>query len=271
MIRELLKGKIPDKILNDVPNGYEKIGKALIIFSNKDFGKYNKIIGNAILNNIPNVESVFLKIGKTEGVERVYKVKLIGGKNKNIFLYKENGAQLLVNIRKVFFSPTLQNVRKIVVEETKPDDIVLDMFAGVGPFSIEIAKVAKKVYAIEINKYAFNLLEKNIKLNKVKNVVPLLGDAAKIIKKLDEKFDKIIMNLPTKAEDYLPLALKHLRSRGIIYLFKFLDYYNTSKTTAISNEIRKLKNKYTEIKSITTINAGESAPYVSRICFRIST
>lgn len=271
MIRKLLEGKVPPEILNEIPNGYEKIGKAIIIFSNRDYGKYNKVIGTEILKHIPDTESVFLKISKTEGIERVYKVKLIAGKNKSIFLHKENGSVFLVNIRKTFFSPTLQNIRKTIAEETKESDIVLDMFAGVGPFSIQMAKKAKLVYAIEINKYAYQSLKRNIKLNKVNNVIPILGDANEIVRKMEERFDKIVMNLPTEAENFLSLALSHLNTGGIVYLFKFVNYYGYEKERKIREEIEKIKNSYNIIKDISVLSSGESAPYTSRVCFRIAT
>ncbi len=88
---------------------------------------------------------------------------------------------------------------------------------------------------------------------------------------MEEKFDKIVMNLPTEAENFLSLALSHLNVDGIIYLFKFVNYYGDEKERKIREEIAKIKNSYNIIKDINILSAGESAPYTSRVCFRIAT
>lgn len=98
------------------------------------------------------------------------------------------------------------------------------MFAGVGPFAIMAAKHAnpEKVIAIEKNPAAAEYLKQNIKLNKVENTVKgIQGDVKKVIPKLEHKFDRVIMPLPEKAENFLNLAKQSTVKEGIIHLYKF--------------------------------------------------
>ncbi|MEM3829153.1 MAG: methyltransferase [Conexivisphaerales archaeon] len=259
--------KLERDALSKVPKGFKKIGNAIILESNRDFGKHNKEIGEEIIKRT-GAESVFLKIGKIEGEERVPKLKLIAGNNKSVFLTKENGCSFYVNVRKSFFDPGMQNERKRIYDQEKEGEKVLDMFAGVGPFSILLAKKAKIVYSIEINRYAYNLLLRNIKINKTKNIVPILGDARKVVKKMNLYYDRIIMNLPAKAEEFLEYALKRV-NRGTIHLYKFVNYYGSTFEGECKKIIDSIKNRYDTIGRVEFVKCGDTAPYTSRVCFDI--
>jgi tRNA (guanine37-N1)-methyltransferase len=106
-------------------------------------------------------------------------------------------------------------------------EAVVDLFAGVGPFSVLIAKNhdATKVYALDINPEAFELLKRNILLNRVQNrVIPLFGDARQVVHdKLSGVGDRVIMNLPESASEFVDVACKALKpAGGVIHFYGFL-------------------------------------------------
>ena len=69
----------------------------------------------------------------------------------------------MLDVKKVYFSPRLATERKRITDQVKNNEIIVDMFAGIGPFSISIARKHKvKIYAIDINPYAYKYLKKNI-------------------------------------------------------------------------------------------------------------
>jgi tRNA (guanine37-N1)-methyltransferase len=110
----------------------------------------------------------------------------------------------------------------------KEGEVVVDMFAGVGPYSILIAKLQphSKVYAVDLNPSAVKYLKENILANKVADrVIPLLGDARKFSQgELRGTANRIIMNLPSEAELYLDSALKVLKSSGgLVHFYEFTD------------------------------------------------
>jgi len=127
------------------------------------------------------------------------------------------------------------------------------MFAGVGTFSIIIAKHAKpkKVYSIDNSPYAYKYMVENVKLNKVEGIViPILGDAAKVIEEsLTNIADRVLMPLPELLHDYLKYGVKALKNRGVMHLYDFVysakneDPVNKSYNV-ISKRFEKLNAKH---------------------------
>lgn len=221
-----------------------------------------------ILNN-KHIKSVFMKVGKIEGEERKSKLRFLYGENRSLARHAENGCVFDVDVKKVFFTPRLSSERKRILKQVKKGEDVLDMFCGVGPFSIPIAKVANSVYAVDINKDAIRLLEKNTKLNRIDNIVPMCMDARKLPAKVKSKFDRIIMNLPAKAIDFLPYAVKMCKARCTIHLYSFVYLKDGRKSVKdAEKEIRK-KIVGVKVKSIRSIKAGEVAPHMLRMCFDV--
>lgn len=91
------------------------------------------------------------------------------------------------------------------------------MFAGIGYFSIPIGvhSNAKQIYSIEINPNSFHYLKENIKLNKISNITPLLGDCINITP--DYKADRIIMGYVKTTHHYLKVAIDSLNKGGVIH------------------------------------------------------
>jgi tRNA wybutosine-synthesizing protein 2 len=116
--------------------------------------------------------------------------------------------------------------RKRIIKQIKRGEIIIDMFAGIGYFSLGIAKFseAKKIYVIEINPKSYEYLLENIKLNKVGNkIVPILGDSVVEVPKLGKIADRVIMGLLPDCKEYLKYAIKVTKQNGIIH------YHGTAK------------------------------------------
>ncbi len=132
----------------------------------------------------------------------------------------------MLDVKDVYFSPRLATERRIIGDEVQDGELIIDMFTGVGPFAINISRRSYlkdvTIYAIDINPSAIHYLKENIKLNKVQGKVkPLLGDVAKVLKDLDIHADRVIMNLPGTACEFLPVAVEHLKPGGILNYYQF--------------------------------------------------
>ena len=222
-----------------------------------------------ILKN-KHIKSVFMKVGKIEGEERKAKLRFLYGENRSVTRHVENGCVFEVDIRKVFFTPRLSSERKRVRDQVKKGEDVLDMFCGVGPFSVPIAKVAGSVYAIDINADAIRLLKKNLSLNHIENVTAMRMDARRAPEEIKLKFDRIIMNLPAKAIEFLPYALRMCKSKCVIHLYSFV--YLKGKDDGIKDTEKKVRDSLVgvKVKSIKYFKAGEVAPHMLRVCFDIT-
>ncbi len=236
---------------------------AIVKFEGKLTKKQKLELIKEVLEKNKNIKRVFEKTGIIEGNERIPKLKLLIGKG-SLALYKENGFNFYVDVKKVFFSPRLGNERLRVIKLVKENEKVLDMFCGVGPFSIPIAKKCKNVVAIDINKKAIELLQKNIELNKIKNIEFYCGDSKKVVKKLNTRFNRIIMNFPLYAYKFLEAALQKADNKCTIHLYAFIKDGETKK---FKKEIRDISEKYFRKVKIRENKVGEVAPFLERYCF----
>ncbi|MCC7572242.1 MAG: class I SAM-dependent methyltransferase family protein [Candidatus Methanofastidiosum sp.] len=231
-LREILSKKIPDSLLAKL-RAFDAIGNIALIQLSDDLIPYEKIIGEALLELNPFIKAVFRK-DSIEGEYRVPKLELIAGNNVTETVYREFGVRILLDVSKVYFSPRLSEERKRIASLVKKDEIVLDMFCGVGPFSLMISKKSepKKIYAIDINEMAIYYLKKNIALNKTYNIVPIQGDSRSEIKKIENP-DRIIMNLPHSSFEFLSDVLSTYKNATV-------HFY------AVSENILSVKKKIIE-------------------------
>lgn len=261
--KQILKGVLPDQAINQVNRSYDIIGDIAIVEIPENLEQKEKDIAEAILKFNKHVKVVCKKVSKVSGIERVRKVKVIGGEDRTETVYTEHGCKYKLDINMVFFTPRLSNERLRIADLVKKGETVIDMFAGIGPFAILLAKRGAIVHAIDINEKAFKYLQENILVNKVlNNVKSYLGDSRGIIDKNNLKADRVIMNLPEKAIDYLDAAFK--ASKKFIHLYAFQRDEDLSKGI-----IEKAKKYGKKIEVLRIVRCGDYAPGVTRVCIDI--
>lgn len=183
-----------------------------------------RALAQQIMKEHKNVKSVLMKLSERKGIERKREYELILGNQNTEVIHKENYCRFKLDPQKVYFSGREGTERLRIAEMVKPKETVLVMFAGIGPFSILIAKKQKevdKIPSIEINSEAVEYMKENVKLNKIQGKVnPILGDVKELSKDWFGKCDRVIMPLPHEAYIYLDLAYKCLKPEGgIIHLY----------------------------------------------------
>ncbi len=238
-----------------------------------------QLAAHALMNLHKNIKVVAKRISPVEGVFRKRKVEIIAGENRTETMHKENGCRYKLDLEKVYFNPRLASERNRVVSQIECSERgeIIDMFAGVGSFSIQIAKRAPQSHidAIDINPIAIQYLRENIKLNGVRNVEAIEGDIREIYVKFRNKAVRIIMNLPKSAYLFLSEALCMLNSQGGIIHFYDVEssYVNAGKRkspeTAIARAKEKLMTKINEaceregfhLQSLDILDARKVKPY----------
>jgi tRNA (guanine37-N1)-methyltransferase len=145
-------------------------------------------------------------------------------------------------------------------------ETVVDMFAGVGPFSIEAAKTHEtvSVFAIDANPSAVGYLKKNIRVNGVVGKVhPILGDARQVIqKRLTGVADRVIMNLPESAIQFVGVACQAVKpSGGIVHFYSFVKEPDSMEILA-DNFTRAVEDSGCCVEEILhSKRVRETAPY----------
>ncbi|MDD1712257.1 MAG: methyltransferase, partial [Methanoregulaceae archaeon] len=121
------------------------------------------------------------------------------------------------------FSARLSTERQRILNQVQEGEVILDMFAGVGPFAITLAARASLVVAADLNPQAIELMLENLTRNRVKNVLPVLADARRLAGILPWKFDRIVMNLPLAGTDFLPAAFRLCSPGGRIHFYSLVS------------------------------------------------
>lgn len=214
---------LPDELRHLLPSSYDTVGSIAVVKMEDEVHPYSSEIGKAIMATQKAIRTVCVDSGVVEQF-RTRNIKIVAGEKTTETIHKEYGLVFKMDLRKVFFSPRLATEREHVARQVKPGEVVIDMFAGIGPFSIMIAKThsPKIVYAIDMNPEAIAYMKDNVALNKVQNVVPIEGDARERIRDL-EQADRIIMNLPHDAHGFVADALKALKPGGVIHYYEIME------------------------------------------------
>ena len=239
---------IPYKLKHQLPTSYDVIGDIILVKLPKDLLGYKKEIGESLLMSNKNIKTVCLS-EPVAGELRTRNVTVVAGEKKTTTIHKEYSLSFEVDIQKTYFSPRLARERKRIASLVQPGEIVVDMFSGVAPFSIMIAKYAdpKIIYAIDINSEAVKYAKENIKRNNVLDKVEIIHEDAKKIHTIIKKHaDRIIMNLPFSSHMFFTHALKIAKNKSIIH------YYDILKEEKIQKRVDELKKIAEENKTILT-------------------
>ena len=215
--------RVPGELRGLLPRAFDVVGQVILIKLPPELEGYKGEIGRALLEARPDAVSVARDRG-VRGEDRVRELEVIAGRPDLETCHMEYGLRFMVDPSRVYFSPRLATERRRVAGLVGKGERVIDLFAGVGPFSIHIAKRAHpaQVHAVDINPAAIGYLRQNIGLNRVQGVVPVLGDAAEMPGRLPPA-DRIIMNLPCTGRQFLPPALRMLAPEGTIHLYEVLE------------------------------------------------
>ena len=228
---ELLEDKLPPHLLASLPRAVDFVGDIAIIEISPELNAYKNVIGEAALKSHKNVRTVLAKAGAVSGTYRLREFSIIAGEPQTETVHKEYSCKYYVDLSKAYFSPRLSYEHNRVASLVKEDETVIDLFAGVGPFAVLIAKTHEnvKIYAIDVNPHAVEFLNKNIRLNRVEDkVYPILGDGRQIVKqRLSGVADRVVMNLPERAIEFVDAACEAIKpTGGIVHFYSFVDASN---------------------------------------------
>ncbi|MFW9852117.1 MAG: class I SAM-dependent methyltransferase family protein, partial [Candidatus Thorarchaeota archaeon] len=270
-IFEAISCLLPESLHEFIPKAFDVIGNIAIIEIPDELEFYKREIGNALFSVFPAIKTVYHKASAVSGELRTRELEHLSGEKKCETVHIEHGIRIHVDVCKTYFSPRLSNEHNIVSNKTQDGEIIIDLFTGVGPFPLHIAKNRNStIFAIDINKTAINCLKKSIEINKLKGEIsPIFGDCRKISPTLPEA-DRIIMNLPGKSLEYLSVACHQIKAGGTIYFYYF-SKDNSPKETMLKilkEELEKLGYKIKHVIDYRKVR--ESAPYEIQACLEFS-
>lgn len=192
-------------------------------------------LAEALLKEVPNIRVVYRQTSPVAGDFRLRGIEWLGGERRSTTIYTEHGCRIEVDLEKDYFSQRLAHERSIIAEQVKASEmsrsageVIVNMFAGVGSFSLRIARETRysKVFSVDMNPDAFQRMFRNVLANKMLGrVICVYGDAALVIDNvLKGKADRVLMPLPEKSLEYLRSALTALKREGGIVNYESFTY-----------------------------------------------
>jgi len=202
MLKNALKDVFAKEEIERVYSSFDIIGDIIIIKIPEELEEKKEIIAKTLINKIKTVKTVFQQISSVQGEYRTRRLCFLTGINKTSTEYREHGCIFKVDVLKTYFSPRLATERLRVSKLIGNNEIIINMFAGIGTYSIILAKKNPDciVYSIDSNPYA--------------------NDLCIINSKLKGKATRVLMPLPEQAAEFIDSAIMALENnKGIIHYF----------------------------------------------------
>jgi tRNA (guanine37-N1)-methyltransferase len=196
---------------------HEMVGGIAILQENDPAG------AEKILASRPSLHTAVFAKGEVSGEYRTRELVILAGKPTTRTQVIEHGHRFTVDLAGAYFSARLSTERQRILAQVQDGEVILDMFAGVGPFAVALAADAALVVASDLNPQAVELMLENLARNRTGNVLPMLADARRLAGILPWKFDRIVMNLPLAGTEFLPDAFRLCRPGGTIHFYSLVS------------------------------------------------
>ncbi len=244
-LKAFLAGRLEPQELRLLYRSFDVIGDIAVIRVPEALRKRSRMVAEAVMQANKQVKTVLLQTSPVSDEFRLRKLKWVAGERRTETVHKEHGCAFKVDLANCYFSPRLSYERMRITQQVQPAEVVVNMFAGVGCFSIIIAKHSQpgRVYSIDLNPDAVHFMLENVLLNRVHSRVAVIrGDAKSVIQKsLRNCADRVLMPLPEKAYEYLDHALLALKPAG-----GHIHYYAFEHARKPEDPVEKVKAKVTE-------------------------
>lgn len=249
-IEQALRTLIPAEI-DHLPSSFEIVGHIVHLNLKEHFLPYKYQIGQVIVDKLPNIRTVVNKSSNIQTQFRTFPMELLAGEKDYNVEVNQTNCRFKFNFEEVYWNSRLQAEHERLVNLIGENETVADMFAGVGPFTIPLAKKGCFVHANDLNPCSFKYLVENAKRNKVNaRHCEYNLDGREFIRKMNQDkvlFSHVIMNLPASAIEFLDvfseLDWSYMSGRvyPIIHCYGFTS--EEDKNQDIINRIKSVLGK----------------------------
>ncbi|CBI20400.3 unnamed protein product, partial [Vitis vinifera] len=207
-MNEILEALLPEGMI--VPSAFEMVGHIAHLNLRDEHLPYKKLIAKVVLDkNKPKIQTVVNKTDAIHNDYRTMQLEVLAGNRSLVTTVIENGMRFQVDLATVYWNSRLATERQRLLNCFTRNDVVCDVFSGVGPIAISAAKKVKRVYANDLNPYAIEYLESNSVLNKLERKIKVFNmDGRRFINAMftsdkAESITQVVMNLPNDAAEFL--------------------------------------------------------------------
>ncbi|XVE50422.1 hypothetical protein DITRI_Ditri01bG0161500 [Diplodiscus trichospermus] len=208
LMNEILEALLPEGMI--IPSAFETVGHIAHLNLRDEHLPYKNVIAKVVLDkNKPKIRTVVNKIDAIHNDYRTMQLEVLAGNHSLVTTVVENGLRFHVDLATVYWNSRLATERQRLLSGFNRNDVICDVFSGVGPIAISAAKIVKRVYANDLNPCAVEYLERNSVLNKLERKIKVFNmDGRRFINAMfsSEKAHSIthvVMNLPNDAAEFL--------------------------------------------------------------------
>ena len=250
MLRRTLEGLLTEVESSQMYSAFDQVGDIIVVRIPESLMHKRHQIGEALLANVKVSRAIFCQKADVTGDHRTRSLELIAGEGTTQTEYRENGCRFAVDVEGAFFSPRLSTERSRIADLMQDGQTLLNMFAGVGMFSILAASKCRcTAYSIDLNPLASLLCEQSIRMNKLAgDVISINGDVSKVIheQNMADCSDHTLMLLPERSDEFVDDAIHVTKSGGIIHYYA---HVHAEKKSGVSDAINERWGKVCKIKS----------------------
>ncbi len=230
------------------PSSWAQIGTVILV-DIEDVPRPTEL-GEALLALHGGADTVCARHG-ISGPHREPDIEVIVGEGDTETVHTEHGTEYALDLSELMFSPGNKAERTRMGEIVSSGEAVLDMFAGIGYFTLPMARSGATVTAIERNPTAFEYLLENVVRNGVTDRVQAYrADCDDVLEAMPDSFERIVLG-HYDAHDYLPTAIARLCSHGTLH-----HHEVTPKQLVPDRPIERIQSAATEagrtIETVTT-------------------
>uniref|UniRef100_A0A1J3CD59 tRNA (guanine(37)-N1)-methyltransferase n=1 Tax=Noccaea caerulescens TaxID=107243 RepID=A0A1J3CD59_NOCCA len=235
-MNEVLEALLPKGMI--VPSAFETVGHIAHLNLRDEHLPYKRLIAKVVLDkNQPKIQTVVNKIDAIHNDFRTMQLEVLAGNHSLVTLVVENGLRFHVDLARVYWNSKLGTERQRLLLGFDHNDVVCDVFAGVGPIALAAARVVKRVYANDLNPHAVEFMEQNRIVNKLEKRIEIFNmDGRRFIKSMfssekGRKITQVVMNLPKDAAESLDAfrGIYNARQREEGLSFPTIHVYGFSK------------------------------------------
>lgn len=266
-LKKRLAESLSKRELECLIGAYDVVGDIAIVIIAEELTAKEQRIAEAILASNNRIKVVAKRVGHYGGEFRTMPLQILAGENRKETEVREFGIRLMVNPETVYYSIRSGNERRRVASLVAPGEAVLVLFSGIAPFPLLIARYSQagSIVGIEKNPLAHAYAVANLCRNKPLNNIQLyLGDVLEVVPTLAATFDRVIMPLPTRGEDFLSCALQVLKEDGLLH------FYDMQRMELFGQSVVKINRACAAcsrtVVSSTIVRCGHCAPNIYRIC-----
>ncbi|KXN88837.1 tRNA (guanine(37)-N1)-methyltransferase [Leucoagaricus sp. SymC.cos] len=168
---DIIQRILPDELRECAPSGFAMTGHIAHVNLLDEYLPYKHLIGQLILDKNKKVRTVVNKLNTIDNQFRVFKMEVLAGEPDFIVDHHESDCRFTFDFSQVYWNSRLHTEHERLVRMFKPDNVVADVFAGVGPFAVPAARKGCAVLANDLNPASHTFLEKNVHDNRVTDLV----------------------------------------------------------------------------------------------------